>query len=362
MTLPIRQQARISAFLFLLLVLPSLAFANMAKPWMEGETVGEPLGTLKSLSIAKELLELDLRPLAKGDRAQVKATYTIENKGKPVTTSLLFVSFALNKGKVSLDGKTVSYTFVKDQPVPKDWKLPANQKPAMQKDPKKIHGMKFQVTIPAGQHTIEVQYPVSNGEFHPTDSMYRKRYVQYLLAPAKRWASFGTLDIKVTTPKRWQLKSNLKLTQSKQLWSGTFKGIPANHLLLNVKKRNSWFLQYRLPSILAVLFGILLTAGLLWSHAHSPSTMERSGMQRVGPFLGTLLLAAAVSLGLVLGSIWMENRLINLQQVSHTWAYGNQILRIMMLLVSGAGTLLLGTTAYLIGLRVKASKMSQEQI
>lgn len=332
----------------------------MAKPWIQGDLVGEPLGSFKNLSILKEQLELNLQNLAKSSPGVVTATYTVRNSSKtPVTTELLFVSFALNKGSIYLNGKPITYKFVKNQPVPKDWKIPKKQISDLHKTPQKIHGMKFQVTLPKGDHTIKVSYPVNDAEYHDSDKIYRERTVWYLLAPAKRWASFGTLHVKVTTPNKWKLTSNHKLVQSKNIWSGTFQGIPSNHLIVTVHKKQSWILQGRWISILATLLGILFTAGFLWNHAHTNKTMARTGMERVAPFLGHLLLAMALAVGLALGSFWVENNALDANQVSRTWAYSNAILRIMILLVSGAGTLLLGVTAYLIGLRVKKSKFQQ---
>ena len=57
----------------------------------------------------------------------------------------------------------------------------------------------YRLTIPAGgrlkNEVTAPLYPEINGYYSPT-----KYYYEYLLSPAKGWASFGSLDIVVNTP------------------------------------------------------------------------------------------------------------------------------------------------------------------
>lgn len=332
----------------------SVSWANMANPWRPGEPVGEPIGVMRQLSVQHEKLEINLTPLARNEPARIKASYTVLNQGQAVDVDLVFVTFGHNKGEVTLNGKLIATGLAPVQAMPAEWKFPATPAAPSWKAirfPKKLHGMQFKVSLPPGTHTIVATYTTLPGQHHAADHLYRRHILGYVLAPAKRWSSFKQLEVEISLPKRWTLTSSLPLTQKQQTWTGSFQGVPADILVLEAQRSRHPLHSNILYGFLGLLMGLIFTYFFLWHHAHSTKTLARTGRQMIWPLVAHLLIATVVSVGLTLGGIWLEQLFVDSSQLSQSWGYSYAFLRVILLLISGGGTLLLGIWAYLVGMR-----------
>ncbi|MCA9792125.1 MAG: hypothetical protein KC910_10035 [Candidatus Eremiobacteraeota bacterium] len=229
--------------LLLCLVLP--AAANMASPWQRGDAVGEPVGALADLHVRHERLTLDLTSLSqRNGRAHITAVYEIENTAGPKSPELLFVSLALDKCQVSLDGQPLQAERVEVNEAPPNWS-PPERVPSLDGETTNsvyedgLGGLRFRPQLTPGKHQLEVSYECLPGAYHPTDRVYREHQLVYLLSPAKAWASFGTLEIAVSLPAGFEQTSNLKLERQGDQLTGKFEGLPADYLALTVGKLGS---------------------------------------------------------------------------------------------------------------------------
>jgi hypothetical protein len=228
------------------LLLPAAARANIGPRWW-GDLAAEPRG-LKQVAISREELTIDLRPLAAVDPARVKVVYHLHNPGERKKLNLLFVSGApdVQDFEVRLDDRPVP-----SKPLPgKDWDdLPAEWKPPRYLPGihgrelfATMHGMwdhhigaiTFSVEIPPGASTLRVRYRARAAgatEGHTTATWL----FPYVLAPAKAWAGFGTLEVTVYLPEGWEHHSEPPLEREGDVLRGHFTGLPADTLALAVR-------------------------------------------------------------------------------------------------------------------------------
>ena len=117
---------------FVLLLPLATGWGNMAAPpdpatVRHGSRVGEPAGGVRDVTIERETLHIDLRPLADAKPARVDATYRLRNDGPARTLDLLFVANGLANGggSVAVDGRPVAAA--PGQPaatLPASWRAP----------------------------------------------------------------------------------------------------------------------------------------------------------------------------------------------------------------------------------------------
>src|SRR5262245_22733097 len=106
-------------------LLPSVARANMANPHQPGDPLGEPYGGLEAVTILRETLSIDLRPLLTDSPAIVDATYRLRNDGPARSLDLQFVAASLAGGEATatLDGAPVP-SRRSAAAVPQSWRAP----------------------------------------------------------------------------------------------------------------------------------------------------------------------------------------------------------------------------------------------
>ena len=208
-----------------LLIGPSEIRANIGPRWW-GDLAADPQG-LKDVEIVHETLAIDLRPLAALQPAHVEAVYELKNPGREKKFDLLFVSGApdVSDFEVRLDGRVL----VKDVMPPKDsqegtdlpvaWQAPYTL-PGIDGmvdyylfDPfRRTAPQPFSVTLPSGLSIIAVSYRAracGSAEAHPTTTWL----FPYMLAPARSWGKFGTLETTVYVPAGWVAGSALALSR-----------------------------------------------------------------------------------------------------------------------------------------------------
>lgn len=230
------------------LVLPVAASANMASPVQPGDVLGEPAGDLAGIAIEHEDLRIDLRPLAQGRPAVIDATYRIRNDGPGREVELVFVATSLTAGvaSVKLDGQPLDFqaNYVPagrnpDTEIGAPWPPPSTT-PGVRggrdlRYSATIRGqLLFTPTIEPGQHEIAVHY-AAGATAYSGDSPVRYWQLGYVLSPARRWASFGTLDVAVQLPTGWVAATAPALDRVDDELRGAFDGIPADALAITAQ-------------------------------------------------------------------------------------------------------------------------------
>jgi len=205
----------------LMLGLGAGARANMANPAQPGDLLSEPWADVATLAIRHEDLRLDLRPLDRGQRARIQATYHLHNPGAAATVPLLFVAPSLDSATVMLNGtQPIPATATAAPTIPPEWASEVLRAPA---------GLEFVVPLPSGDSTLTVAYaglPSSDDA-----GVYRAYTLDYWLAPARQWQSFGTLTVDVLVPPAWRTDLEPALPQvAPQHWRHTFDSLPADLL------------------------------------------------------------------------------------------------------------------------------------
>lgn len=252
----------------LLCVPAATAWANMAAPpppqtVHRGSRLGEPAGGLRDVFIEHETLRMDLRPLADAKPASVEAVYRVRNDGAPRTLDLLFVADGLARGatSVAVDGRPVAAAAGGAAALPASWRAPASTPdPAdsagtLPYEPRSQGTLAFRITLPTGRHEIRVRYPAEPAAYS-TNGLTPIWQLGYVLAPARDWAGFGTLDVRVDLPRGWMAKSSIPLRRDGNALAGSFRGVPADALALGVQKPEPS------PSLWYLLWAVLTAAVL----------------------------------------------------------------------------------------------------
>ncbi|MEM0963207.1 MAG: hypothetical protein AAGK21_11805 [Bacteroidota bacterium] len=227
-------------------LLAAPASANMASPVAPGSPAGEPTAALSGLRIAREVLTIDLGPLAqRRPLAVVEAEYRIVNRGEARTVPLDFLALGegVDQAQVWLNDQPVTAARVDSLAVPALWRV-ASQTPALDGDPSPYEtddgfgtptGFRFAVTIPSGQHSIRVAYRVRMGSYDDGGHPNRVWQFAYSLAPARLWAGFDQLDLHVEVPDGWDVATSLPLRADGDALVGRFPGVPGDVLAISAR-------------------------------------------------------------------------------------------------------------------------------
>ena len=212
---PPNARGRLAAAVALLLI-GNAASANVGKPDLPGQPAGEPLGLIP-VAVVGETLVIDMRPLADGGPVRVAAEYRLDNRGPERQSDLGFVSGSGTPQTfaASLDGQPVADVTPTPTNVPASWAGP-KETPALGDGRLLAYSqtkgavMAFRLAVPPGRHVLSVIYAAEAGTNllgEPT------KYRQFgsVLAPAKRWESFGELDLTVRVPAGWRSAGSLPL-------------------------------------------------------------------------------------------------------------------------------------------------------
>lgn len=307
----IRRASLPVAIATLLLGVPAtLAWANMAAPpppatLHGGSRLGEPAGALAGVAIEHETLDIDLRPLKGGKPAHVEAAYRVRNDGPARTLDLLFVANGLAGGSttVALDGAPVSAVPGQAGALPASWRAPAatpspeGADTALPYAPRSEGTLAFRLALPAGRHEIRVRYP-ADATVYDRNDLTPVWQLGYVLAPAREWASFGTLDVRVRVPGGWKAGSSIPLQRHGSELAGSFRGVPADALALAVQRPQPstmpWFLLWLvLAAALLVFFG--------WLARRLGGALGRRGKSSGWAFPVLVLMTVAWSVAAALG-------------------------------------------------------------
>jgi len=246
------------AFLALLILCSSVIYANMANPMRSGDRAGEPSGELRKLHIDRENLTLDLRPVSEKNPAKIEAHYFIRNDSSERSVDLVFVGVNIEDGnyEVLFDGVPVRTFVVADSTLPQGWMLPDSVLNSFDIDWKYKHdktpqnnSLRFTLLISSGKHTITVRYKAAlrhNVSRLPVITWY----CDYILAPAKQWASFGSLHTTVLLPEGWEADSEPGMIRRGDTLIGEWDIIPKDILTVTLHEQISFLLAFADDGIL----------------------------------------------------------------------------------------------------------------
>jgi hypothetical protein len=226
---------------FLLLTLPSSqAFANSARPWDPGDPLAEPIGRIRDVSISTEKLVIDARAFSDGGHASITATYRVLcSASEGVEVPLVFVSPGIETGSVELDGKAVPMEARGVDALPETWRSPSTTPDSMRGHLEYAEPigrvLAFTVRFSRGEHDLSVRYQARPTLHHGSTLVAMQ--LAYVLAPARDWGGFGSLDVEVLTPEGWTLQVEPALTRDPagNRWSQRFEGVPADALSMTFR-------------------------------------------------------------------------------------------------------------------------------
>ncbi|HEU4597202.1 MAG TPA: hypothetical protein VFS10_18875 [Pyrinomonadaceae bacterium] len=322
-----------------LCALPCGARANMAARQPEaraGGLLGEPFGLLKSVHIERETLLIDLRPLADLRPAVVEATYKVRNDGEARALELVFVADGLSadggwvwngsdwvrdarakplaEAGVWLDGARVEGARAETgAELPEEFR-PPSRTPALYESQEELPykteadgTIIFRVTLAPGPHTFVVRYAARPSAFADTLSHEINWQLGYVLAPARRWESFGGLDAKVLLPTGWHAASEPALTREGDALVKSWDVIPADSLAITFKTRERTVFDSDRLWLTLIILGLLLTAAAGFAGWKAGAWLGRRKRTSAwallfSPVVAGALFALAYAVGRLLGS------------------------------------------------------------
>ena len=278
------------------LMIPEAVNANMAKPWHEGQLIGEPTGDFRNLGIVWEKLNFDLRALKDLGESTVTAIYQIRNDGEQIPVELLFVSPGIKTGNVTIDGKKIAAETITNPKLPPTWKPPSRVPKSgggsifyVASEPSNS-ALKFKPTIGQGEHQLQVKYVVEPSSYDY--STYKDYQVVYILAPAKNWAFFNRLDVEIKIPKNWKVATSLPMKRTGNILKATFNKIPADNLAISTTPHLAWYVSWIISLTLVVFY----SGGLIAARYIGIATTRKIDKLIVRLFIAIFV---AVPLGIV---------------------------------------------------------------
>lgn len=303
-------RAYLVAIIVAALLVPVLLRANMADPVDPGDRVGEPAAALAGVVVERERLEMDLRPLERRESAVVEAVYRLRNDGPARELELVFVADALaDSGRVTLDGRPVPVAESRaDTALPARWLAPRST-PGIGRDAplpyeagaygEAAGTLRFRLPLKPGRHTVAVRYRARATE-HSHSSPVVNWQLGYVMAPARRWADFGGMDLRVRVPAGWSAAAEPALRREGDVLTGSWDALPADALALTVRAPE--------PRSLGLWLGLaaLAAAGValcVWAGVRAGRTLARRGRGPGWAALPAAGLALVWATGVMLGII-----------------------------------------------------------
>lgn len=325
--------SRVAPILLLSLAVPALA--NMASPAITGDTMRELGGGVRDLFIEKERLTFDLRPLGARDGRrdiQVEAVYRVRNDKEARKVELFFVAgSAPGAASVTLDGDSVPFERVSipDSDLPVAWRPPTATPPLLMSMPIPYRTrslgdhLRFSVDLSTGTHELRVAYAAEPGRY-ATNSPTVMWQFGYVLSPAKEWAGFGNIDIRVLLPPGWKAVAEPELKKKGDVLSDTWKYLPADVIALTAQAPPPDLLESQwLALLLGPVILILVSSRLGMRHRKTGTRLVR--------FVPWALLAGFLLALLVIGSIQFDHSRLERAapgQISWAYTYSNTLLSI----------------------------------
>ncbi|MDB4950916.1 MAG: hypothetical protein JWM27_3565 [Gemmatimonadetes bacterium] len=309
------------------LAVPASARGNMASPVHPGARVGEPASGLEHLVVVHESLRIDLRALAKGDPAVVQAVYRVRNDGARRTVPLLFVADGLlDEGSgVWMDGLPVPSLPAKAAGLPASWQPPAHTPalepglPALDYDVADRAGdLSFALDLAPGEHVVRVRY-LARATARSGDSPAVFWQLGYVLAPARDWAGFGGMDLRVDLPAGWRAASSPALRRQGDALVGAWNRLPADALALTAQAPVGSGAGTRAGFVALVLAGLVVCA---WLGRLLGAALARRGRSTGWATAPSAALALVWSVAAGIGGAALPSLLTGSLGPQKAWGYG----------------------------------------
>lgn len=282
------------------------ARANMAQTHFEGDRTG-PIAPQKSTTVRVDRETLDFALDPKLHKARVTATYQLTNAGAAAEAlDVAFVFVRTERGGdqaaavVEIDGAMAAVQKVTDGEL-LDQLARGFSKPDQRHH---LGFLLFHLDLPAAKAqkvvvTYDQQASEDRTEATPIFGF------EYLLSPAKHWASFGPLDVVVHTPPDVRLVSQTPFHRAGDVERASLPGLPEGELRFEVMSlRGLWFGMTDRSGYYAILIAAMAAATLAlgalsgrWWSARSRAAQIALRLVAGGALSASGALAVAVALG-----------------------------------------------------------------
>lgn len=312
---------------FMLSSFASVARANAAMPMPEsrpGERVGEMFGAPASVHIEREELTLDMRPLERLRPAIVEAVYHLRNDGETRDVELVFVAAALAPGGgaggwvwrdarwvedqslrpltesgVWLDDESVKALEASANDLPESWSPPEHTPALKGVEPLPYEAtgegvIRFRFTLAPGRHTLRVRYEARPSAHSDPESTAVNWQLGYVLAPARKWESFGKLDAKVLLPEGWRAASHPEMRREGDALVASWDSIPSDALAVTTQTDERTITDSWDYWVTFVVSGSILTILAVMAGLWMGRWFARRGRTSAWTLLLTPLVAAAL--------------------------------------------------------------------
>ena len=289
----------------LLQLLPRAALANMAKPSERGEVAGvlEP-ETVGGVRVDRETLTFEVYQDLSA--ATVKAVYRMTSTAAtPLSFDVAFVHVRAEHERE--DHRLPPSILADDQPVSFRSERAGKQVEGWSElgGPQDLVFLRFHLDFAPGQtRTVRVEYTQDAG-WDRVANVNMTSTFDYLLSPAKHWASFGPLEIQVHVPPGTRLTSpTTAFTRQGDLHTAAFATLPPGELTFSVMSTQGlWFglastgayWNILLVMLVAAVLGIGAATGRLWQRPGWKGALSRIfGASALGTGGSAVLLIAAL--------------------------------------------------------------------
>jgi len=328
--LPTRTPSRISLVTMLvtlvLVACSGVAAANSGPPTMAGDKSGLLLpGKSSQMHVLREYLRFDLSKVT--TEATVSARYEMENRGQALKDYAVIFVWQARRGAsaspvVTWNGQPVRSQILDLSPLSgAELQQMETAWSAMDEVADPVTGemvefrsyegnrtvtfLGFSLDVPANSTgVLQVTYEHAAAMDKTTGYLHPVYAYQYLLLPAKSWASFGPLEIEVKAPGPDEsfFKSNLPLTWDGEAYRASLPGLPDQNLAFSLMSRKgvigNWSRPapyYWLSFLLLLAACALLGLGLGWLAGfirhRTGAVVTALGVSLFGCGLGIFILA-----------------------------------------------------------------------
>ena len=196
--------------------------------------------------------------------------------------------------------------------------------------------------------------------------VYRQYSLEYWLAPARQWQSFGTLTVDVWVPPHWetQLEPALTLIEPDH-WQETFEGLPSDVLTVNSRPVVAPLVRF-LRSLLPITGVAIAFVTTFWVYRWLGRISQRqdwSGGWLVLTFLLIIPLSIPIFWGLGGLGLWAAESFLNGSHLGVGYRYSRTILFALGGAIAIPTGLVVAIFSFVLGRvnRRKRQQMAEEQ-
>lgn len=270
---------KVQVLLILFVFQFNISYSNIAS--MPRPSSGHVIGSspMKNIKVLHEILKIDFRGIVNNQRfsccngnegffssdglVRVDASYKINCLSDISNLDLVFVANNLTESRylVKVDGKFKNGYLTPLNKIPSSWLPPDSIKWRSSKIPYLYSNeglISFRIdSLPKGEHLLEVSYDACASSWFNNDDIGQCKELVYILRPSNEWNYFGSFDLKIYVPNKWEISSNLELSNyDDEFYYQYFESLPSDYLSIVVKK------PVLLANFVSVLF-IFISAVLL---------------------------------------------------------------------------------------------------